>query len=58
LLRLASVGIGATAGAPVAVRRETPPYLRVTTGLLDDGFDRVAGELAAAAGAGSWAGAR
>jgi DNA-binding transcriptional MocR family regulator len=58
LLRLASAGIGATAGAPFAVRRDAPPYLRVTTGLLADDFDRVAGELAAAARAGSWAGAR
>ena len=58
LLRLASAGIGATAGAPFAVRRDARPYLRITTGLLAEGYDRVAAELAAAARAGSWAGAR
>jgi DNA-binding transcriptional MocR family regulator len=58
LLRLASAGIGATAGAPFAVRREFPPYLRVTTGLIAEGHDVVAAQLAAAARAGSWAGAR
>jgi DNA-binding transcriptional MocR family regulator len=58
LLRLASAGIGATAGAPFAVGRGFSPYLRVTTGLLRDGHERVATELAAAATVGSWAGAR
>jgi DNA-binding transcriptional MocR family regulator len=58
LVRLASRGIGAGAGSPFAVGAGLPPHLRVTVGLVADGHESLAAELAAAAGAGSWGGPR
>ena len=58
LVRLASRGIGAGAGSPCAVGRGLGPHLRVTVGLVADGHDSLAGELALAADVGSWAGPR
>lgn len=57
LLRLAGRGIGASAGSPFAVG-DLAPHLRVTVGLVAEGHDALAAELAAAAGVGSWAGPR
>jgi DNA-binding transcriptional MocR family regulator len=57
LVRLASRGIGASAGSPFAVG-ELAPHLRVTVGLVADGHEALAGELAGAAGLASWAGPR
>jgi hypothetical protein len=57
LVRLASQGIAAAAGAPFLVRADEP-HLRVTAGLIADDVEHVAEALAAAAGTGGWAGPR
>ncbi|HET6625693.1 MAG TPA: aminotransferase class I/II-fold pyridoxal phosphate-dependent enzyme [Nocardioidaceae bacterium] len=54
LVRLASRGIGAAPGAPFTLLPEDAGHLRVTCGLVADGFDALAGELADAARTGSW----
>jgi DNA-binding transcriptional MocR family regulator len=56
VLRLASQGIGVTAGAPFAVLPGQSGFVRVTAGLLADRHDQVADALAAAARAGGWPG--
>jgi DNA-binding transcriptional MocR family regulator len=56
VLRLASQGIGVTAGAPFAVLPGQPGFIRVTAGLLADRHAQVADALAAAARAGGWPG--
>ncbi len=48
LLTLAAQGIGAAPGAPFLVRPDRP-HLRVTVGLVGDGADRLAAQLADAA---------
>ena len=58
LVRLASRGIGAGAGAPFAVAPGFEPHVRVTVGLVADGHEALAAELAAASGLGPWAGPR
>ena len=58
LVRLASKGIGAGAGSPFAVGAGQSPHLRVTVGLVADGHESLAAELAAAAGVESWGGPR
>ncbi len=59
LVRLASKGIGAAAGAPFASKPDPRPHLRVTTGLIiDDDYRRIAGELAHATQVGPWTGPR
>jgi DNA-binding transcriptional MocR family regulator len=49
LVTLAAQGIGAAPGEPFQVRRDAP-HLRVTVGLIESDHDRVANQLAAAAG--------
>jgi DNA-binding transcriptional MocR family regulator len=58
LVRLASRGIGAGAGAPFAVGPDLDPHVRVTVGLVSDGHETLAAELAAASGIRPWAGPR
>ena len=59
LVRLASKGIGAAAGAPFASKPDPRPHLRVTTGLIiDHDYRRIAGELADATQVGAWTGPR
>jgi DNA-binding transcriptional MocR family regulator len=53
LLRLATQGIGASAGAPFAVDGDCAPHLRVTVGLVRDRHRELAAALAAAARAGA-----
>jgi DNA-binding transcriptional MocR family regulator len=52
LVRLASRGIGVAAGGPFAALPGDGPHVRVTVGLLGDGLEDVAREVAAAARAG------
>ncbi len=49
LVTLAAKGIGAAPGEPFQVRRDTP-HLRVTVGLIENDHERVAHQLADAAG--------
>jgi hypothetical protein len=49
LVTLAAQGIGAAPGEPFRVRDDTP-HLRVTVGLIDAGHERIANQLAVAAG--------
>jgi DNA-binding transcriptional MocR family regulator len=49
LVTLAAQGIGAAPGEPFQVRRDAP-HLRVTVGLIETDHERVANQLAAAAG--------
>jgi DNA-binding transcriptional MocR family regulator len=49
LVTLAAQGIGAAPGEPFQVRRDAP-HLRVTVGLIDADHERIAGQLAGAAG--------
>jgi DNA-binding transcriptional MocR family regulator len=58
LMRLASQGIGVAPGAPFAARPGRVDHVRVTAGLLADGYAEVAAQLAAAARVGAWTGAR
>jgi DNA-binding transcriptional MocR family regulator len=53
LLRLAARGIGVAPGRPFDVLPSEQDHVRVTTGLLRDRVEEVAGEVAAAARAGS-----
>lgn len=56
IVRLASRGIGAAPGTPFTLLPEPAGHLRVTCGLVDDGFEELAEELARAASTGSWQG--
>jgi DNA-binding transcriptional MocR family regulator len=49
LVTLAAQGIGAAPGEPFQVRDDSP-HLRVTVGLIDSDHERIAGQLAGAAG--------
>jgi DNA-binding transcriptional MocR family regulator len=49
LVTLAAQGIGAAPGEPFQVRDDTP-HLRVTVGLIESDHERIAGQLAVAAG--------
>lgn len=49
LVTLAAQGIGAAPGEPFQVRRDAP-HLRVTVGLIESDHERIAHQLAAAAG--------
>lgn len=54
IVRLASQGIGVSAGAPYAVLPEPGGYVRVTAGLVADGHDQLAEQLTAAAQTVAW----
>jgi DNA-binding transcriptional MocR family regulator len=56
IVRLASRGIGAAPGTPFTLLPEPAGHLRVTCGLVDEGFEELAEELARAASTGSWQG--
>ena len=58
LIRLAGQGIGVAAGGPFMVLPDESPHLRVTVGLVTEEHERVAAELAEAAGVGAWPGPR
>ena len=49
LVTLAAQGIGAAPGEPFQVRHDSP-HLRVTVGLIDSEHERIAHQLAEAAG--------
>lgn len=54
IVRLASQGIGVSAGAPFAVLPEDRGFIRVTAGLVADHHAELAGRIAAAAHTVSW----
>jgi DNA-binding transcriptional MocR family regulator len=54
LVRLASRGIGVAPGTPFNVLPDPQGHVRVTVGLVDEGLDPVADEVAAAARTGGW----
>jgi DNA-binding transcriptional MocR family regulator len=54
IVRLASEGIGVSAGSPYAVLRETQHYIRVTSGLVATGHEELADRVAAAAHTVAW----
>ena len=54
IVRLASQGVGVSAGAPYAVLPETQGYIRVTVGLVADGHDELAEQIAQAAHTTAW----
>ncbi|MEO7126582.1 MAG: aminotransferase class I/II-fold pyridoxal phosphate-dependent enzyme [Nakamurella sp.] len=51
MLLLATEGIGASSGRPFMVNPDQQPHLRITTGLVQDDFARLANVIAYAAGA-------
>ena len=55
IVRLASQGVGVTPGAPFDVLPGGRGHVRVTVGLVADGYDELAEILAAAANTSSWA---
>jgi DNA-binding transcriptional MocR family regulator len=54
IVTLASQGIGVSAGAPFAVLPEPRGFIRVTAGLVRDGYAELAAVIAGAAGSGRW----
>lgn len=54
IVRLASQGIGVSAGAPYTVMPEPQGHIRVTAGLVDSGHDGLAERIAAAAHTVGW----
>lgn len=54
IVRLASQGIGVSAGSPYAVLPEPHGWIRVTSGLVRDGHDDLADQVAAAAQTVPW----
>ena len=54
IVRLASQGIGVSAGTPYAVLPQSQGYVRVTAGLVATGHDDLAGRIAAAAHTARW----
>ena len=54
VVRLASQGIGVSAGAPFAVLPEPRGFIRVTAGLVPDRHAEIAAAIAEAAHTGSW----
>ena len=55
IVRLASQGVGVTPGTPFDVLPGGGGHLRVTVGLVADGYEELADLLAAAANTSSWA---
>jgi hypothetical protein len=49
MVYLASRGIGTAAGGPFITKDDVTPHLRITVGLIDDDFSRLAEEFANAA---------
>ena len=58
LVHLAGRGIAAAAGSPFHVLADDHAHLRITTGLVRDGHERLVHDLVDAAGATAWAGPR
>jgi len=58
LLHLAAAGIRVASGDPFWISPPDAAHIRITTALLDDGYDELAAVVAAAARAGSWSGHR
>ena len=54
VVRLASQGIGVTPGSPFALLADTSDHIRVTVGLVRDGHEQLAAQLAAAARTSAW----
>lgn len=54
IVRLASQGVGVSAGAPYAVLPEAQGFIRVTAGLVRGGHDELADQVAAAAHTVAW----
>lgn len=54
VVRLASQGIGVTPGSPFALLADTSDHIRVTVGLVRDGQEQLAAQLAAAARTSAW----
>ncbi|HEU4512131.1 MAG TPA: aminotransferase class I/II-fold pyridoxal phosphate-dependent enzyme [Nocardioidaceae bacterium] len=54
IVRLASQGVGVSAGAPYAVLPEPHGFIRVTAGLVREGHDDLAEQVAAAAHTVAW----
>jgi DNA-binding transcriptional MocR family regulator len=54
IVRLASQGIGVSGGAPFAVLPGLPGHIRVTAGLVREGHDELAAQIAEAAHTVSW----
>ena len=54
IVKLASQGIGVSAGAPFAVLREPRGFIRVTSGLVRERHAEVAAAIADAAGSAQW----
>jgi DNA-binding transcriptional MocR family regulator len=54
IVRLASQGVGVTPGTPFDVRPGGGGHVRVTVGLVAEGYEELAEILAAAANTGSW----
>jgi DNA-binding transcriptional MocR family regulator len=58
VVRLASRGIGVAPGEPFGVLADAERHVRITCGLVADGYPQLAAELADAAAARGWSGAR
>ena len=56
IVRLARQGVGVTPGSPFEVLPDGQPHVRVTVGLVADGYEELAQNLAAAANTTGWAG--
>ena len=56
IVRLARQGVGVTPGSPFEVLPDGQPHVRVTVGLVADGYEELAQILAAAANTTGWAG--
>ena len=54
IVRLASQGVGVSAGAPYAVLPDRQGHVRVTAGLVPDGHEELAEQIAAAAHTAAW----
>jgi DNA-binding transcriptional MocR family regulator len=54
VVRLASQGIGVTPGSPFALLADTSDHIRVTVGLVREGHEQLAAQLAAAARTSAW----
>jgi DNA-binding transcriptional MocR family regulator len=54
IVRLASQGIGVSTGAPYAVLPDSQGHVRVTAGLVADGHEQLAAQIAAAARTVAW----
>ena len=54
VVRLASQGIGVTPGSPFALLADSRDHIRVTVGLVREGHEQLAAQLAAAARTSAW----